>query len=294
MRMGMIVGVGAMMATMALGNEQATDVRIQLGDVKDSRTTGMFFAKLEIELKLMGDDLDGAKGLRCTVTNAVDDTGRNLLKEAKKDWRCSEIYDNNPNQAVVRVELKNPSRKAATVKELSGVIDVFRPSKDPASIVMVKNVVGTPKIAVSHPSLSAAQIQMTVLSKAQYDADVEAEKKAAEAKTKGETTSASAKIGNAMADGMGKALAGMFGGGMMGGKNSVIMRINDPQSKLVKVEFLDADGKAIRGNGRSWSGDIHCYDFSEPLPQGAQLRINVATPKSMVKVPLMLKEIFLP
>lgn len=294
MRMGAIVGVGSVMAMVALGSEQAADVRVQLGDVKDSRTTGKFFAHLEIELKLMGDDLDGAKGLRCTVTNAVDDTGRNLLKEEKKDRRFSDIDDNSPNQTQIRVELKNPSRKAATVKELSGVIDVFRPGKDPASMVMVTNLVETPKIVVSHPSLTAAQIQMTVLSKAQYDADLQAEKKAAEAKAKGEANNTGEDIGQAMAEGMGKALAGMFGGGMMGGKNSVIMRINDPQSKLIKVEFLDASGKAIRGNGRSWSGDVQCYDFSEPLPQGAQLCINVATPKSMVKVPLMLKEISLP
>ena len=86
----------------------------------------------------------------------------------------------------------------------------------------------------------------------------------------------------------------MFGGGGMGGKNSIIIRIEDPQSKLVKVEFLDAFGKAIRGNGMWWRDDVRCYDFSEPLPQGAQLRVNVATPNSMVRVPLLLKDLVLP
>ena len=294
MKMAVLIGMGSALAMMALGSEPAADIRVQVGDVKDSRTTGKFFANLEIELKLMGDDLDGAKGLRCTVTKAVDDTGRNLLKEEQEKSSFSDINDNNPNQAQVTVKLRNPSRKAATVRELSGEIDVFRPGKDPASLVMVTNLVGRPKIVVSHPSLTAAQIQMTVLSKAQYDADLQAEAKAAEAKAKADAENTGADIGKAMADGIGKAFAGMFGGGMMGGKNSVILRIEDPQSKLIKVEFLDASGKAIRGNGMSWRNDVRCYDFSEPLPQGAQLRIHVATPGSMVRVPLLLKDFALP
>jgi hypothetical protein len=294
MKIGVIVGVGSVLAMVALGNEQAADVRVQVGDVKDSRTTGKFFANLEIELKFMGVDLDGAKGLRCMVTKAVDDTGRSLLKEEKEESSYSDINDNNSNQTQIKIKLKNPSRKAATVKELSGEINVFRPDKDPASKVMVTNLVGRPKIVVSHPSLTAAQIQMTVLSKAQYDADLQTEEKAAEAKAKAGADKTGEDIGKAMADGMGKALTGMFGGGMMGGKNSVIIRIKDPQSKLVTVEFLDASGKAIRRDGMSRISDIQCYDFSEPLPIGAQLRINVATSKSVVKVPLMLKDLALP
>jgi hypothetical protein len=294
MKMGVIVGVWSVLAMVAMGNEQATDIRVQAGDVTDSRTTGKFFAKLKIELKLMGDDLDGAKGLRCTVTKAIDDTGRNLLKEEKKTSSFSDINDNNPNQTQVTVELKNPSRKAALVTELSGEIDVFRPGKDPASMVMVTNLVGSPKIVVSHPSLTAAQIQMTVLSKAQYDADLQAEKKAAEAKAKSDAETRGEDMGKALADNMGKTLTGMFGGGMMGEKNSVIIRLRDPQSKLVKVEFLDESDKTIQRNGMSWTSDVQCYNFSEPLPQGAKLRINVATPNSVVKVPLMLKDLALP
>ena len=95
MKMAVLVGVGAVLAMVALGSEQAADVRVQVGDVKDSRTTGKFFANLEIELKLMGDDLDGAKGLRCTVTKAVDDTGRNLLKEEREKSSFSDINDNS-------------------------------------------------------------------------------------------------------------------------------------------------------------------------------------------------------
>jgi hypothetical protein len=293
MKVRTIVGVGALVAMAVTGNAQTSDVRVQVGDVKDSRTTGKFFADLEIELKLMGDDLEGTKGLRCTVTKAVDDTGRNLIKEKEdRESKFSDVNDNSPNQAEVTVELKNPTRKAVTVKELSGEIDLYRPGKDPASIIVVTNIVGRPKIVVSQPSLTAAQIQMTILSKKQYDADLQAEAKAAEAKKAAGKQGDD--IGKAMAEGMGKAFAGMFGGGGMGGENSVIIRLKDPQSKLVKIEFLDASGKKVDGDGMWSSGDIRCYDFSQQLPKGAYLQISVATPKSLVKVPLMIKEIALP
>jgi len=287
-----MVGIGAVMTLVTMSSAQTADIRVQVGDVKDSRTTGKFFAECEIELKLMGDDLEGVKGLRCNVTKAEDDTGRNLLKDKKdRESGFSDVNDNSPNQAEVKIELKNPSRKAATVKELSGEIDLYRPGKDPASVITVTNIVGRSKIVLSHPSLTAAQIQMSLLTKKQHDADVQAEAKAAEAK---KAAAKKGDMGDEMAEGMAKAFSGMFGGGMMGGENSMVIRFKDPQSKIVKIKFLDAKGKEIDNDGMWYSGDIRCYDFSQPLPKGAYLRVNVATPKATVKVPLMLKAIALP
>ena len=284
MRVREIVGVGFVLAMVTLGSGQAADVRVQVGDVKDTRTTGEFFANLEIELKLMGDDIDGAKGLRCKVSKAIDDTGRNLINEEKDENDFSDIDNDNPNRAQVTIQLKNPSRKAATVKDISGEIEIFKPDNDPTSMIIVTNLAGRPKISVSHPSLTTAQIQMIVLSKEQYDKDAKAEEKASEPNVGMEQ----------MGEEIGKTFAGMFGGIAGGSKNSVIMRIKDPQAKLINVEFLDASGKVIRSEGSMTMGDIRSYDFSEPLPQGSKLRIYVATQKSVIKTPLVLKDLALP
>src|SRR6202008_13065 len=56
-------------------------VGVLAGEIKDSRTTGSFFAGMEVELKLVGDVLVDAKGMRLNVDTAVDDTGRNLIGE---------------------------------------------------------------------------------------------------------------------------------------------------------------------------------------------------------------------
>ena len=283
MRAREVIGAGAVLAIVAFNGVRAADVRIQAGDVKDSRTTGQFFANLEVELKLLGDDIEGAKGLRCKVTKAVDDTGRNLLKDDKADSDFRDMDGDKPNQAQVTLQFKNPSRKAATVKELSGEIELFKPDADPTSSITVTNLTGRPKITLSNPTLTSAQIEMTVLSKEQYEKDA----KAAEAKTQ-------PKAGlEQLGEEMGKAFAGMFGG-MMGGQNSILIRIKDPQSKLIKVEFLDASGKAIHREGSMTMNEMHSYDFSEPLPQAACLRVYVATSKSLIKIPFVLRDVYLP
>jgi hypothetical protein len=266
MRARGMIGVGAVLMIVTLNSGHAADVQTYVGDVDDRRTTGKFFAKLEVELKFLGDDIEGAKGLRCTVTKAVDDTGRNLVSEKNKTNEFSDFDSDNPNQTKVIVKLKNPSRKAATVKEISGEIEIFKPDNDPASIVTVTNIAGKPKILLSHPSLTAAQIQITVLSREQYDKAAEESGARPQFRYLDETG---------------------------GGKNNVILYVKDPQFKLVKIEFLDASGKVILSGGMR-NRDLRTYDFSKPLPKGAKIRVYVATSKSLIKAPFMLRDLALP
>jgi hypothetical protein len=94
----------------------AQDVQTRLGDVKDSRTTGRFFAGLEIELKLTGDVLEDAKSMRVTVQTAADDTGRNLIDPEKTREDFDTIGSFGPKNTMT-LKLKNPARKAVTVKD---------------------------------------------------------------------------------------------------------------------------------------------------------------------------------
>ena len=72
--------------------------------------------------------------------------------------------------------------------------------------------------------------------------------------------------------------------------------VQDPDSKLVSVEFQDADGKKIRNNSRMSSGEksaqTQIYDFNSKPPE--KLVLQILTPKSLVAVPLELKDLPLP
>ena len=98
--------------------------------MKDSRTTGQFFADPEVEVKLSGDALEDAQSRRVLLTSATDDTGRSLLEKNK----MSEDFDSFSNfghKNSITLKLKNPARKAATVKEIAGTLELFVPKLDP-------------------------------------------------------------------------------------------------------------------------------------------------------------------
>ena len=50
----------------------AADIRISVGEVKDSRTTGQFFSELELKLKLTGDDVPAIRGVKEAKGSTLD------------------------------------------------------------------------------------------------------------------------------------------------------------------------------------------------------------------------------
>lgn len=81
----------------------AQDLRVSAGTIEDRRTTGQFFGGLEVELKLTGDDLADAKASRVLLKKAVDETGRDLLPDEKKEPDFS-----TSGSSGLKVNLKNP------------------------------------------------------------------------------------------------------------------------------------------------------------------------------------------
>jgi hypothetical protein len=182
----------------------------------------------------------------------------------------------------VTLNLKNPARRATVVKELTGELLVFCPGEDPASTVTVTNLATKSKLTVSHPSLASNQVAVAVLTQEQY----EKESKAAE------------KAGAGMeqvGDGIAKAFSGMFGG-MMGGpaENRLMLQVKDPQSKVIRIEFVDAAGEAIDTQSQMSMNELRFYDFEKPLPATAKMLIYVASPRSLLRVPFKLADIALP
>jgi hypothetical protein len=76
------------------------------------------------------------------------------------------------------------------------------------------------------------------------------------------------------------------------GKPSVVVRVEDPLSKLVYFEIVD-------GKGREWDavatktvkGAVTTYSYPGTLPENASIRICVPTPKSIISVPFQIKNV---
>jgi len=148
----------SLISTIAIVASADAQVQTQLGDVKDSRTTGQFFGGLEVKIKLLGDSVADAESIRTVINTAVDDTGRDLVDHEKeqnkfvtRDGQSRQIWELNLN-------LKNPMRKATTIKELTGEADLFVPKNDPDSIVKVDDFQKQGGQPIASPALSAAGI----------------------------------------------------------------------------------------------------------------------------------------
>ena len=271
---------------LAMVTSAEAQVQTQLGDVKDTRTTGQFFGGLEVKIKLLGESIVDAESIRTVITTAVDDTGRDLVDQEKQTSEFVKKNGQSQQCWELSVDLKNPARKATVIKELAGTADLYVPKNDPDSIVKVDEFQKLGGRPIASPALIAAGVEAAAYTKEQVDA--EKAKQAEEAKK------------NPKAN-IGDALAGAFGElfNMGGGPNSITVQLTDPKEMVASVEFQDESGNKIQGNGWSSSGnrktkEMKTYNFQSKLPDTTRLVIFLATPKSTVSVPLALKDVFLP
>jgi len=271
---------------LSLSTSLNAQVQAQIGDVTDSRTTGQFFAGLDVKIKLLGDSVGDAVSMRTVIKTAVDDTGRDLLDREKTKGEFEKRNEQSRQNCELTLKLKNPARKASSIKELTGEADLFVPGNDPNSIVKVDGFQKSGGQPVASPALSAAGIEITTYTKEQADAAKAKKKEDAKKDSK-------ANLGAALSDAFGQ----MFT--MGGGPNSITVHLKDPNDKVAGVEFQDESGRKIEGNGWSSSGDkktgeTKTYNFQSKLPDTARLVVYIATEKSMVVVPFALKNVFLP
>ena len=79
------------------------------------------------------------------------------------------------------------------------------------------------------------------------------------------------------------------------GKPSVVVRVNDPSAKLFYFEIVDTNGKEWEAVADTVTmGSSTTYTYPGSLPENANLRVCVPTPKAIMTVPLTLKDIALP
>ena len=65
-------------------------------------------------------------------------------------------------------------------------------------------------------------------------------------------------------------------------------------SDIVAVEVIDAQGKVIKHQGRFSSGSFVSLNFPGGVGTQSRLRVYLATPQSLVRIPFQLKGVTLP
>ena len=281
------------LALLALsGLAAGQDLRVTAGTIEDRRTTGKFFGGLEIELKLTGDDLADARAARVLLKKAVDESGRDLLPEKKGDEDFQKSSGSSGPD--LKVNLKNPARVAVAIKEVSGDVELYAPSRDPAATVVVERLTSRMDKPVVSTALKAQKIAVRLVSPNVYRADAkkrEAEMDAEMEKHKEEVKKEAGDDKTAEAlMGLVKAFSGMMNDV---GDNDVILQIEDEGGKLQDVEVVGKSG-VIDTRGSMSSGGLKILQYSEKLPPDAKLRFLLKTKKSLLKTPFTLTNVPLP
>jgi hypothetical protein len=273
----------------------AQSVKVDVDDVTDDRVgSEMMSGQLQLRLKLSGAALDKAAAARAIVKEASDDRGTKLAKELKPpDFR-----ERDMNNGMLDVSLASPARDAKTVS-LKGTIELFVPSKDPASTVTIPKAFAKLDKPLVSDGLKAAGIKLTPLSIDAYTAqmkkqkltDADLDKIRAEGKAHGASDK-----DIEMAIGLAKAFDEL--GGQPPAEGSVIL--SGPAStfeKIQSIDILDANKKPVNITSKETStrGDSAVMVMKpDSLPAGASLRLTLLTSKSRVSVPFELKNVELP
>ena len=276
---------------------QETGVNVALGDITDSRTTGKFFQYLRIEVKLTGAAIENSFGAtKPVITEAVDDTGRSLVKsEDRKDplfWNL-QLNESKKSSLDQSADLLNPARRATTISMI-GYVDILTPQADPDSIYAIKNFPASAGQLLAPKEAAKRGVEITVLTKPL--AEKMKQEKAAAAEKKADAANPSEALGQAF----GKAFESLFAGFLRMGDNDLLFVVKDPQGQVAYLQIADENGAPLKTGSRTMSQDKDSgtYNYSVGLsaavPATAQLKIYFATPKSLIHVPFKFENTPLP
>lgn len=256
---------------------------ILVEEINATRSSIEGASRLEIRLGVLCPGIEKALGLRCRVFRAVDDTG--------EDLRDGEGSVPGYSMLAPTVRLKLPSRKATVLKELSGLVELVFPDRDPQATINIANFVGKPRVEVSHPVLTTNGVRLTILSKGEFD----------RIRARGHEASQQ----QAVDQNFGKATetkTSPLGDAPGLGNNAIVVLQDDPNHRVASISFLSPLGAPVRSSYTEAGvlfdhGTPQAYfacSFEPALPETAIMRIIVATPRTVVPIPFSLKDIPLP
>lgn len=258
---------------LALSATAVFSQQISVTEISDKRTTGKFFAGLDVKLSAVGAGIADSKGLRrIKLDKAVDDTGRNLLRDEKFPKSAFDAEVSSPKGDALDFELSlaNPSRQATMLREVSGYVELHTPQRDAKSVLSFGPLSGL--LGKKLPLLG--KLSITPVNKAQYE---EMRKANTSSNDGGELV---------------KALKQVFSGGMEA--DALGFLVQGDLNEVVAIEVTDAQGKALPRQGRFSSGGFTAINFPGGPSPNALIKVYLATPQSITRIPIQLKAVALP
>jgi hypothetical protein len=256
--------------------------------VNDRRSNGSF-SSLSITMELPNIKSADVAASRVLVSNAVDDSGGNLIdKEAGEPQlqpNSRALYSDDPGPLSISVDLKNPARKSKSLKSVSGQIELFMPSKDPNSVAEFAKFTSLSGKTLSHKAFKANNVEITLVSEAQLEAE---RKKLTEAKTK------ELKESGYDDETLKSVLSSYTDYLLKFDEGDVVLRLKDDGKHIQDITYVDGKGEVKRVSINDKDGYTVLSTWGEKPAADWKLRVNMKTAKNIVRVPFSLSNVPLP
>jgi hypothetical protein len=268
--------------------QKPAEVTIQ--QVNDRRTSGTFFAQLTISLELPKVHAADVAASRVLVTSAVDSSGQSLIdpKADEPDLEASSRMgmgaEDATTPAVVSVTLKNPDRKATSVKQVRGDIELYMPSKDPNSIAEIPKFLSFSGKPLVHKALKANGVEISLVSPAQLEAE---KKRLGDAKRK------EAKAAGYEDEELDNVVKYYLESLLNLEEGELLIRLKDPNKRIQQIAYI-AGSETKRVNMRDDEGFVLLSTWGEKPEPGWGLRVSMKTPKNLVRQAFALDDVPLP
>ncbi|HEV7768651.1 MAG TPA: hypothetical protein VGQ76_26880, partial [Thermoanaerobaculia bacterium] len=188
--------------------------------------------------------------------------------------------------ATVTVSLLNPDRKATSVKEVRGEIELYMPGKDPNSVAEVAKFMSSVGKPLTNKALKANAIEIAILSPAQIEAERKRirEVKRKEAKESGWEDGADL---DSMLESVTSSLLTVE-------ESDLLVRIKDPNQRIQEIVYVDSAGETKRVSTRDDEGLTYFSTWGEKPQADWKLKVSMKTAKNLVRHSFALKDVALP
>ncbi len=151
---------------------QPSELRANVISIEDNRASGGRGSSCRVMVNFVGDEVADADGvLSGRVTKALDDLDRDLVvpeavqpeRGVRQSLSITERWMTGRPQPIATLALRNPSRRAATIKVIEGVADLFRPTEANEGLVIVPEPLAHRGVAIKNATLEKYGIELTCL-----------------------------------------------------------------------------------------------------------------------------------
>ena len=274
----------------------ADEAKVGVASVIDKRQSPdrMSDGTLYLGLKIAADEAIQARNFSVVVSSATDETGQSLSRfsSSEPSWENILVRQREDKRSVfASVELSNPARSAKTLREVTGTIEFYEPARDSQSVVTIADIAGQAGKFLTNPTLEELGLKVIFLNKAQLERYKQSEADRLKPLEGPVRLSSEVELQSV------KEFARLFWNISVAQK-SLAFHITDPHGRLVDIEIATGNGQSIKHAGWSTSymkgGRTKTYEFTEKIPENAQIKIYVATLKSVTKIPFELTDVRLP